>query len=44
MCLTAADPDCGYSVEKASRKIRGCLCFIKDEGDVLVKDFKVSGF
>lgn len=42
--LTTADPDCRYSAEKASRKSRGCLCFIKNEVDMLVKDFKVSDF
>ena len=44
VCLTAADPDCECSVEEASRKSRGSLCFIKDERDVLAKDFKVSDF
>lgn len=42
MCLTTADLNSGYSAEKASRKIRDCLSFIKDEGEMLAKSFKVS--
>lgn len=42
MFLTTADLNCGYSAEKASRKNRDCWSFIKDEGEMLAKGFKVS--